>query len=240
MSKEIRKISWVMEDEPVIKLLNPDETYDIADNVFKYLKEKNLLSTLEDKQVEVEIEKNQGQNGTVTFLKVVDGKEEPKKEEKRQEKVVEPTVGVAVMEITVGGVSVEKAGVVDKETKKWYTLDSSINAQTFKDQCTKKTIQVTIAKQDKGNDVIKGYVLKEEKEDPRQPGENATNSEKSNKSNYSSDVQRSIEAQASVNSANEVVAQMKEILLDPQKVLTTITKIAEHNFELIQSLKKKE
>jgi len=252
MKKVQGKVLWVMPDDKIIKVENT--VYDIDDKVYEYLKGKNLLDTLENKSVDVEIDETKGQTGFITRLVILDTTEkketEVKKEEpKKSEKVVES--GLVTKEITVGGVAVDKAGVVDKETKIWYTLDSTINAQEFKDKCTKKTIEVTIAPQEKGNAVIKSYTLKAE--EVKQPEEQEKSEPKINNNDafyrikelerqvrfLENQKTESFEAQNAVNGANIVVAQMKEILLDPQAVLRTITKIAEHNFKTIQDLKNK-
>lgn len=235
MAKFQDKIGWVMSEDKILKLQKKNETYDIADVVYEFLKNKGLLDSLEDKDVEVEIDETQGQTGVITYLKLIDNVKESKSE-KDIIKNEQQNINLQTKEVTVAGVAVEKKGVIFKEEKNvWYTLDSTINAQEFKEKCSKKQIMVTIAKQDKGNDVIKSYILKEEKEDPKQQPEELVNN--SSKSSYSNDVQKSIEAQASVNSANELVSKMTDILNDPQKVLTTITRIAEHNFKTIQDLK---
>lgn len=236
MAKVIDKVAWVMDEDKVLKLTTAG-VKDIAENVVEFLKKTNVYDKLVDKTVEVEIDDAQGQDGTITHLKVVeDKKEEPKKEEKpkeesKKEDIAKPANNLYTKEIVVGGVAVPQKGVISKD-EVWYTLDGTIDAQKFKDECTKKTIEITVAPQEKGNDVIKSYVLKAE-EEPKDVAKTEPPKQNNN-------VQKSIEAQASVNSANEVVAQMKDILNDPKKVLSTISKIAEHNFDMIQKLKNKE
>jgi len=240
MAKFTDTVAWVMEDDAILKVKDKGVVYDIDKKVIDYLASKEItLESLVNKSIEIEVNEKEGQNGLITKIILSSTKkEEPKQEEKRVEKSVESSSGLTVKELTVKGVSVAKASVTFvEEDKVWYTLDSTINAQEFKDNCTRQKIEVSIVKQEKGNDVIKGYVLKAEpKKDPIQKAEETV----AKKSAYTTDVQKSIEAQASVNSANEVVSHMTDILLDPQKVLTTITKIAEHNFKLIQELKNKE
>jgi len=234
MSKIQDVVSWVMPDDKILKLEKKNETYDISDKVFEYLKGQNLLETLEDKAVEVEIDESQGQSGVITHLSLSDSKSDPKNErppETEPQDCPPDTQGLVVKEITVGGVSVEKSGVVDKDTKTWYTLDSTISAQAFKDECTKKVVEITIAPQEKGNDIIKGYILKVEdkKDEPVKETKKYTNS-----------TGNSIEAQASVKSANVITSQMVDKDTKPEFVEKLITRIARHNFKTIQELKNKE
>lgn len=257
MSKEQYTVSWVMGgNDKIIKFKEPDETFDIAEDVFKYLESKELITKLEDTKVEVEIDKAQGQNGTVTFLKLLDNNQtvEPKEETKTTSNdTADSATNLIVKEMTVGGVSVEKAGVIFKDEEKvWYTLDSTINAQKFKDECTKKVVQVTIAPQEKGNDVIKSYILKEEdkKDNPEKEPETSSSNGKDafyrikqleNQVRYLKEEKaESFEAQASVNSANQTVSGMVTPDSKPDFVLKLIERIAKHNFAIMRELKKKE
>lgn len=235
------KVMWYMESDKMMKIgEGKKNVYDLEDKVIEFMKSKGLNTeeNIKGKTVTIEIDETRGQSGYITKLVVSDAKEEPKTEPKAEEKTdtasASTDVELYTKEIVVGGVSVERKGVNDKSTKTWYTLDSTINAQEFKDKCTKKTVEVTVMKTVEGNDVIKSYVLKDEDTPP------ASEPVKSSKSQYTTDVQRSIEAQASVNSANELVANMTDILNEPEKVLKAIETIAEHNFKVIQKLKTKE
>jgi hypothetical protein len=244
MSKQLYTVAWSMKEDKILKLVETDKSYDVSDKVDTYLKGQDLYDKLDDKKVEVEIDESKIQKdmdkhgGEITHLKLADGhsKSNPKSETKKEIDTNTPVDGI-VKELTVHGVSVAKSGVKFKEDDNWFTLDKSIDAKTFKEECTKKKVQVTIVNAERGNDVVTSYIVcednipEENKEEPK---------EQVKKNSYTNDVQKSIEAQASVNSANEVVSHMIEILLDPQKVLSTITKIAEHNFSVIQSLKNKE
>lgn len=240
MEKEKFTVSWIMADEALIKLKEPDETYDLTENVVKFI-EDNKLQKKEDFQVEVEIDKEKGDNGTVTSLKEVggtSGSEDTPKEESKEEKsdtTNAQSEDLVVKELTVNGVSVEKKSVIFKEEDKvWYNLDDTINAQEFKDKYTKKVVEVSVRKTDEGNDVIVSFTAKEENN-----SEDTEKSQEPKKSN-SNMVQKSIEAQASINSANRVVANLFDVNTKPDDLLKNITKIAEHNFQLIQKLKNKD
>ncbi len=244
MSKVTDVVSWVMKDDNFLKLEKAGKTYDISDEVAKFLESKGLFDKLDDKTVDVEIDEStstgeEGESaGTITRLSLSDGKAEPKKEETKTEAPAsdEPVKqGLIDKVITIGGVSVPKESAVDKETKTWYNLDSTINAQKFKDDCTGKVVQVTILPQEKGNDVIKGYVVvpkeepKETKEEPKESG----------KKNYKG-TGNSIEAQASLKCAKQIVSAMVDKDSNKDDVLTMITAIATHSYKLIQDLKNKE
>jgi len=237
MSKGKYTVSWIMADEPLLKLKEPDETYDIAGNVFKFIQE-NKLHEKEDFKVEVEIDKNKGENGVITSLKEIGrSSSEAPKEEKSNPK----SEDLVVKELTVNGVSVDKKAVKfkeDKDNDTWYTLDDSINAQDFKDKYTRKTVEISVKHADQGNDIITSFIVKED-----------TPSDKSSKNNVKTQeprkingnmMQKSIEAQASVNSANRVAQAMITKDTKPDDVKKIIRKVAEFNFELIQEFKNKE
>ncbi len=243
MSKEKFTVSWIMPGEPLLKFKEPDKTYDIAEDVYKFIKD-NKLDTREDEfLVEAEIDESKGENGTVIFLKEVNSstKSTDSKDEGKSDTTKSETENLNVLELTVNGVSLEKRAVKfkeDKDNDTWYTLDDSIDAQEFKDKYTRKTIEISVEAVENGNDIIKAFTAKEE-DTSKETAKDQSSTQNKKKYN-NNDTQVSIEAQASVNSANRVVSKMSEIHKDPKKVLTTIETIAEHNFELIQKLKKKE
>lgn len=230
MDREKFTVSWIMADEPLLKLKESNQTYDIAENIFAVIKD-NKLYDKEDFVVEVEIDKSKGDNGTITYLKEIDGKVEPKKEEETKNPTPNPqSEDLINKELTVHGVSVAKKGVIFKEQEKvWYTLDDSLDAQSFKDTCTGKTIEVYIKETDNGNDIITGFTVKEEKKE--------TVKEDNPKYNNTGN---SIEAQASLKCAKVIVASMVTPNSEQDFVLKLITKIANHAYDTIQELKKKE
>lgn len=228
MGREKFTVSWIMADEPLLKLKESNQTYDIAKDVFDKIKE-NKLYDKEDFVVEVEIDKNKGDNGTITYLKEVDGKADVENKKEKTE-TVEKDKDKITKELTVHGVSVDKKGVIFKEEEKvWYTLDDSLDVQSFKDTCTGKTIEVYIKETDNGNDIITGFTLKEEKKE--------TGKEDNPKYNNTGN---SIEAQASLKCAKVIVASMVTPNSEQDFVLKLITKIANHAYDTIQELKKKE
>lgn len=240
MGKEKFTVSWIMADEPLLKLKEPDETYDIAEDVFKFIQE-NKLHEKEDFQVEVEITKNEGGGGLITSLKEVGGSAstETPKEEVKADSANTPSDNLMVKELTVSGVGVEKKGVIFKEEANvWYTLDDSIDAQEFKDKYTKRIVEVSIRQTDEGNDIITAFTVKEEDTSSKDTKNSGTSQQKS-KSN-SNMMQKSIEAQASMKSAYTIVASMVTSESKPDFVKRLITGIAEHSYEILQKLKNKE
>ena len=237
MSKEKLTVSWIMIDEPLLKLKEPDETYDIAENVFNFIKE-NKLHEKDDFVAEVEIDKNEGENGTITYLKEVGGTTQNAEVTPTEEAPVDvqQAENLIVKELTVGGVSVAKKGVIFKEEDKvWYTLDDSIDAQEFKDKYTKRVVEVSIKSTEQGNDIIMSFTVKDDT--PVEDTEKSTSQGKQ-KTNGNA-MQVSIEAQASVNSANRLVAGLFDANTKPNDILKNITLIAQHNFQTIQDLKNK-
>ena len=179
MSKQVYTVDWCMPDDTdkIIKLKEPNLPFDVSEKVHTFLKSKNLYDTLDGKKVEVEIDEKQGKNGTITHLKVVDGKTETSKSEPKQEEKTEAPANGTVKELTVHGVSVAKKGVKFKEEENWFTLDESLDAQEFKDKCTKKKVQVTIVKADKGNDIISSYIISDD--EPEEQKETSTSNKSS-------------------------------------------------------------
>ncbi len=249
MSKITDKVAWCMpsEDDKLIKLEKVGKTYDISDVAFEYLKKANLLDSLEGKDVEVEVDEtgadkdDASTSGTITKLVVLKEGVEPKKEEQKEDSKTSAVeeAGLVSKEVVVSGVSVEKAGVKlkeDKENKVWYSLDSTIDAKKFKDECTGKIVEINVLPQDKGNDVIKSYVVKEEtkkeekKEEPKETGSKKT---------YNKGTGNSIEAQAAMKAACVIASQMVDKDSEPDFVEKLITRIAGHNFKTIQDLKNK-
>ena len=235
MSKEVLTVSWIMSDEPLLKLKEPDETYDIKENVFEFIK-KNKLYEKEDFKVEVEIDKNEGENGTITYLTEVDSntKSESTKEKTEQTPSNQPD-NTVTKKLTVHGVSVVKKGVKFKEEDVWYTLSDNIDAQSFKDEYTSELIEVYITPTDKGNDIIAGFKVfdvdkKENAKETNQPTE---------KKQYNN-ASKSIEAQASLKCAKVIVANMVNGDSKPDFVLKLITKISNHAYQTLQDLKNKE
>jgi len=260
MSKEIYTVAWVMAEDAIIKLKEPNKTYDVDDKVDAFLKKAELYDKLDGKKVEVEINEAEGENGTITNLKLSDEKttakvEEPKPEEQKAHET--NTGGDAVdvevytREIVVGGVSVPNKGVVSEEDKVWYTLDSTIQPQAFKDECTKKKVEISVMKTEKGNDVIKSYVVKEEKEEQAVEKEEPKEEKMTNKDAFyrvkelerqvrylKEQQEKSFEAQSAVNSANQAISGMGTIHDDSNKVLKALEELAKKNYQIIQELKK--
>ena len=140
----------------------------------------------------------------------------------------------------MAGVSVNNKGVTFKEEEKvWYTLDDSIDPQTFKDTCTKQVIEVSIKTTEKGNDVIVSFTCKAEDTTPESSTDTQKSESPQGKKQYNT-AGKSIEAQASLKCAKVIVASMVDKDSKPEFVLKLITKIAEHSHQVLQDLKNKE
>ena len=104
-------IAWIMADEPLLKLKEPDECYDIAEDVYKFIKD-NKLDEREDFQVEVVINKEkdgENGNGIITSLKEVGSassstteapKEEVKEEPAQTDDTSSPNEDLIVKELS--------------------------------------------------------------------------------------------------------------------------------------------
>lgn len=233
MTELIDIVSWVLPSEKMLKLEKTGETYDISDNLFISLEKGGILDKLENQEVTIKID-----DGAITFLECLNsGTTKEVAKENTETTSEEPyNKDNIVKELTVNGVSVAKKGVIFKEEENvWYTLDDSIDAEEFKFMCTKKVVEVYIQETDKGNDVIKGFTVKqvEKKEDEENKD---TGKQKPTYNNTSN----SIEAQASMKSAYTIVASMVDKDSKPDFVLKLITTIAKHSYKTLQDLKKKE
>ncbi len=238
MGEDKFTVSWMMVDEKMIKFKEIDEAYDLADPVVAFI-QKNGLDKKEGIQVQVKIDKSQGDNGIITDLQEIGGTNTPAEEASvTEENTSEPSEDLIVKELTVAGVAVENKGVTFKEEDKvWYTLDDSINPQEFKDNYTKKIVEISVRQTDQGNDVIMAFTAKEElAEDTSKDSEKSSTGKKS----YSNATQVSIEAQASMNSACRVAQAILTKDSLPEDAEKIIERIGEYNFQLIQDLKNKE
>ena len=238
MSKEIYTVGWIMEKEKFLKLEEPKTTYFIADNVFELIKKNNLLKN-ENFKAEIEIRETGEEHDEIIFLKAVDDSTKTETKEDTKTTDTSESENLTVKELTVAGVSVNNKGVTFKEEEKvWYTLDDSIDPQTFKDTCTKKTVEVSIRTTEKGNDVIVSFTCKAE--DTTETSTDTQKSESTQGKNQYNTAGKSIEAQASLKCAKVIVASMVDKDSKPEFVLKLITKIAKHSHQVLQDLKNKE
>ena len=239
MSKEIYTVGWIMEKEKFLKLEEPKTTYFIADNVFELIKKNNLLKN-ENCKAEIEIRETGEEHDEIIFLKAVDDSTKTETKEDTKTTDTSESENLTVKELTVAGVSVNNKGVTFKEEEKvWYTLDDSIDPQTFKDTCTKQVIEVSIKTTEKGNDVIVSFTCKAEDTTPESSTDTQKSESPQGKKQYNT-AGKSIEAQASLKCAKVIVASMVDKDSKPEFVLKLITKIAKHSHQVLQDLKNKE
>ena len=156
---------------------------------------------------------------------------------------------------TVQGISTKNKGILfaeDKEENKWYTL-SDAAFQFMTKAGIKRGTKVTFsAEKGKGrNETITkitpvktdNYKSSESKNDFDGGADTKTETKTSWTPRKDTDsVQKSIEAQASVNSANQTIARIYSLsddAVNPEQIKSAISSLARHNFDLIQELKNK-
>ena len=158
-------------------------------------------------------------------------------------------------ELTVVAIAGDKGFVKFKEYNPtgWVRVDETLQ-KAFPANVTANSLACVTILNDAGEDVVKGIALVQ-KEEPKQPAPTTTGAASAAKvtsrDEYwehkaslddvkESERQRSIEAQASVNTASELVAAVatQGPGLTTEGIIAQVSDIAKANFQLIQTLKK--
>jgi len=270
----VKLVSWFMASKGVIKFANDETTYKLADAVVKASNFEKFPLAKGDK-VEVGIKE-----GIITFLRKQKS-DAPKAEGHGSEEAYEPTpeeekgtvepekpkapapaeanppiVDGGVRELTVFAVAANKKVVKFLECKDagWFQIAEAIQAQDYKviGLEAKKKANVLITE----NTVMSFQKVASEPAETAQaapaPAQAAKKEWKPASSYDTAEKQTSIEAQASVNAANEVAGQVAAAITVTSRkedgtiapptanvINNIIRAIAESNFALIQELKKK-
>jgi len=210
---------------------NDDETmYQLAPNVLEKV-DFQKFGIRKGSSVEVGINKN-----FVNFLKKVKG---AKKEETKSEPPIahSPTENKNVY--TLQAVAASKAVVKFKDYKpeEWIKVSEELQKLDFQalGLIAKNQVEIVVE-----NDIITSiHAVKVQ----AQPKEEAPVTEKKKWTNYSSGDnearQTSIESQAAVNAACQIVARTAPESAPASKIVEMVRAIAEANYQLIQDLKKK-
>lgn len=227
-------LKWFQANNAICKFNEEEGYYDLSDAVTKLDLEK--LGIKGGSKVKVKIDTTQGENGTVVFLQpndVSDKKEEPKQE--TQSDV-----------FTIGFIHWKNKAVVFEEKEGvWYSLEDDVLELLKANKVTSKQKVTFTDKNAEGkskNRIITSiYLVEDKKEEVTK--ESTEDVKKSNpKNDYDknrNNVQTSIEAQASLNSACSIVASIVNSESSPEEVMKIIKRLAIHNFELVQELKNK-
>ncbi|MCK9542126.1 MAG: hypothetical protein M0R03_08860 [Novosphingobium sp.] len=259
MGNETQKIvAWFMTAKKLIKFQDSTESYTVADNVMekadftKYpiKKGNNVNVTIED--------------GVVTYLRKAEGQpksepkptetlpppqtpkteEKPPVEKKKTEPIAEPKSEEKVASqasgeeqtVTIYAVAGNKTVVKFDKDSAWVKVSSDIQTKDYKEigLLARNTVKVTMV----NDEIVK--VVKVDEPAKKEKEEDKKTQQKSYTKN--NDVQNSIEAQACVNSACAIVAQL--VGADPTKassanINTMKRAIATDSFDLLQELKNK-
>ena len=252
-----------MSNKGLVQFEEETDAQYLTDAVVKFLGEDGLS----DGQV-VDVEFGEDEEGEKNVVKIVKGKSpEPKKEElAKDETKPEPDPQDTSSDVyTVAGVSYKYNGITFEEEKDvWYDM----NVEEIKAKGIKKGVKVTFcaeAQEGKKNQLItaieKVEVKEEEKKEPESDkGKEAKNSfddtvkterdafyrvkELERQVRYLKDIQQnSIEAQAAMNAANNLVGKLFTGKVDHNntddgtKVKELVKSLAKHNYDVIQELK---
>lgn len=240
-----RKIKWIKPTNEngewvgILKFTDSEDIVNIADKLNGYIDFGQINS---GDEVEVEINKNEDNEDVVTFIKT--------------EKIVSSNTKTGEEKVsnvkTVEVIYAKTKGILfaeDKDEKKWYTLEDAV-FDFIKKSGIKKGDKVSFESQSrsKGNDLVTKISLADSAKkasnndysNQKPASQGASTSSYTSRRPETSDVQRSIEAQASVNAASACIAKLLAgSNVDPDIVKDAIAGLARHNFDLIQELKTK-
>lgn len=222
VQKVEKVITWIIPEDALVKFEGDENACVIADFVVNNLEKYPVT---EGDKIKVGFSEDVTEDGEkiVVFIQKV-------KNYKKSNKQTSSSGSEEVKELTINGVSKKTDSIIFEEEKDvWYSMSESVKKLDLdKFGMIKGTkVKITIEKKEKGNDIIK-FIEKVEKEKKEKV-----------KNDYTSTnaTQLSIEAQASVNSANRIVANLVDKETDPETIIKMTKKLAEANFKLIQSLK---
>jgi hypothetical protein len=237
IEEKILTVKWTQAEDNMIKFDEIKEAFDVSEKIMGFGLEKAGLVSGKKVNVKIDYDEVGGTgNGTVVFVTKAEGKkEETKQENTSTEKVNNDTY-------TVAGISYKTNAITFEEEKGvWYTISAPVTMDNVKKFGIKKGIKVTIKTQ-KTEDGKNDNLIFIRKADG---GSETKNYNSSKPRTENSNVQTSIEAQASVNSASNLVGQIMAgqstvtILEKKEDIVTLINQIAENNFKKIQELKNK-
>lgn len=266
---EVRTVTWLLVAKNLIKFVGDDNSYPLAENViaksnfakFPILKGDSVeVDIKEGKVVYLRKVKADAPKQEAVTTETVQPNPEPVKQEVKKEA---PPIQVAGewKELTVYAVTTDKKVVKFTEIKDegWKQIDPTIQALDYKEVglIAKNRVKVQIVE----NNVV--AVQKVASQAPQTPVAAPTASDNVKKdatpvqapvqasspkkewkpaSQYNDDRQNSIECQAMINSACEVVGQVAASVspAPTASVINNMIKaIAESNYQLLQDLKKK-
>jgi len=227
--KTVATVKWVVPEDKIIKFENDENAKYLNDAVVANLEKYPLQ---QGDKVEATIDETDPLKPTITFLKKSTDTQ-TQTESKTEEA---PSSNTDTKEFTISGISVKNNGVIFKEEENvWYTMEESVTGSLESKGIAKGDIvKISIQSTAQGKNDIITNIDKLQNEQTSKETKNDYSSKSKN------EMQNSIEAQASVNSANRVVAGLVSTgTVDKVKALELITDIANHNFALIQTLKSK-
>lgn len=218
-------VSWIVPEDALIKFEGAEDANKIADYIVNNLAKYPVA---QGDKVKIGFD---DKTSTVTFIQKVKGTST------NQNTTQSSNQGNEVVKtLTVNGVSIKTNSLIFKEEENvWYTMSDAVSKIVKAGGFEKGTnVEIKVQPKEKGNDVI--VFISKKGSSPVQTKQEISNQYKP-KSNAT---QLSIEAQASVNSANRVVASLVSLgNLKSEEAKGVINELAHYNFDLIQELKSK-
>lgn len=222
-------IKWLMQDDKIIKFEELDKTFDISDAVAKFDFEKAGVKS--GSKVSVKIDKDEGTNGTVVFMKKSTG-DSTSSQSASSSNTITKTVKAY-------GTKYNGSLLFTDDENTWYSCDKSIGVENLP-QYKDKTVEIETRTGGKGGKYVTSIKIVE---DQQSPSQDSTTSNKQNSYTKSNETrQASIEAQACMNHANIAISTLlagTPEAKDQDLVKNAIQNLAEKNWEIVQLLKNK-
>jgi len=232
VQKVIEKLSI---KEGKIKFEGDETNYTISKNVLEKVDFKKFFI---GKGSTVEVGINEGY---INFLKKV---KSAKKEQVKEESTPAPTSTTSGNQktLTIHAIAANKAVIKFKDytDDAWIKVSPELQQQDFQAQgiVAKAQVYVEIVKDEDGKDVIKSITVAKT-EAVKEEGQPVKKEWKPYSASDNEARQTSIESQAAINAACQVVARIIPEGTSALKINEMIKAIAEENYRLIQELKRK-
>lgn len=236
MEERILTIKWIDFEDKIVKFIEEsDPVYDIQDDANTYAQKLNLGAGA---KVTVKIDASKGEHGLIINIKSKDNPvNTPSSSESKPD--VSSYTNLTIKSKSETNISFNEVSdnfLLDKKvayymSKAKIEVNDKVNIELGDNNTVIKIQKVKHeSKAEVKNDYDKAPATTEAKTE--------SSSTTTQKKTYSNDVQTSIEAQASVNSACSLVGDLVgDSKLESAQVLKMIRVIAENNFQLIQDLK---
>lgn len=229
-------IKWLEQNDKIIRFQEEPKTYDLSKAVAEFDFEKGGIK--DGSSVDVKIDMDEGDNGTVVFMTKTKGESS-----NSSSNASASNNDAQIKTVKVYGQKWSGSLLFEGE-EDWYSCDKSIGVDNLP-QYKGCKVEVVVGVTSKGKKLVKSIKMVNGSS-TSSSSSTQVKSKNSYKYQDTPEKQTSIEAQASVNSANLTVASLFAGKFDANNVQdgvlvkTLIKAIAEHNYKTIQDLKTQE